>query len=182
MELAAIRSEASRAQAELDELDNQYRALDLKRSRKRKEVELLNGLLALRSEAPEDSSADERKPTERVVFHANSTENSDRGAYGAKTKHFREFVLSTNGSGLTMAELRAEAKRLGANEQFAYQFVNREVSADPPRMERRGDGRVYTTEHFRKYVESVLTGTSNTPVNVPGEEWTSNTHSSPVSA
>lgn len=140
MDSDQIRVEVERLKKEVDGLDEQRQALDSKIAPKRKELEHWNGILALRATGDGNGSLFSETSSGAKTALNDSQKISDEQTpeYGAKARVLREFILSKNGSGVTMKEIIAEANKISPHTAFAYQFVNRQRRAKPPRLEKRG--------------------------------------------
>lgn len=178
MDNDAIRAEIERLRSEIRSLEEQKQAIVLRINPKVKELGAWEAIAEVRKSLGDEGVVkllEQVSPMDEVPLRPASAfdPEANNGAYGDKSRAMRTLVLFRGG--VTMKELRDEAKRLGAKDQFAYQWVNRQRKAR--RLEKRGK-KFFATEALKS-----LTETSNTSVNVvPGEGRTSNTHLSPVSA
>lgn len=149
MNTELIDAEIERLSTELGELEQKRQLLDAKILPKRKELEHWTGIRDLRitSEGSSLPFPEALVPME-TESRTNATVNDDQPQeYGAKARAMREFVLSANGSGVTMKEIIEAAAKISPHPAFAYQWVNRQRRAKPPRLEKKGK-RFFATERM----------------------------------
>lgn len=152
MELEAIRAELERVDGDIADLESKKKAVETQLAPKLKERDLLRALCQLREAQGASAVPGElpfQKESEGIVSTPVVAAENKSSGYGAKAKAMRSFVLSRNGGGVTMRELINEAARIGAREQFPYQWANRQRKVTPPRLEKRGK-RFFATEKMKE--------------------------------